>query len=319
MTGPRRLTARAGEVRRLGHETVNRLARWSRDELAASTALDLAIAAALDPAQMSEVNDPVAFVQSLRAAWRDYPVPVHEVTAAAPAEHGTRTPAELRFDTLLSTLRTGVPPFSVATGLRLARQLDSLAARRDPFDRPTYAMDVAQHALISSSAPDKGRLLAALVRFLRPATLLDIGTAYGMSALYLATELADGGKIVTLEMSQPQLTVSAEALKGLDHVIPLAGASQDSVAAVRETLGALDVVCHDGAHSRDAYLADFEAYLPLMNSGSVLFLDDINWEEPDPAAPRADTHQGWQEISRHPRVRRAVELDNGRYGLLQLS
>ena len=62
---------------------------------------------------------------------------------------------------------------------------------------------------------------------------------------------------------------------------------------------------------------DFEAYLPLMPPGAVWFLDDIRWEDAR-VSDHANTYAGWTRIAAHSRVRRAVELDGGKFGLLQL-
>ena len=97
----------------------------------------------------------------------------------------------------------------------------------------------------------------------------------------------------------------------------VAGPSQDVVAEVSRSLETVDVLCHDGEHSRTAYVRDFDAYLPLMPPGSVWFLDDIRWED-ERVSDHADTYAGWLELTRHPRVRRALELDDGAFGLIQL-
>lgn len=157
-----------------------------------------------------------------------------------------------------------------------------------------------------------------MVRFMRARSVVDIGTAYGMSALYLTGELPADGRVVTVEISEPQLGISSRVLSGEPRITRIAGASQERVGEIGGILPTIDFLCHDGAHSQAAYLADFEAYVSLMPSGAVWFLDDIRWEDPR-VCDVADTYAGWQQITRHPRVRRALELDDGSFGVVQLS
>src|SRR3954470_1625297 len=300
-------------LRDFASTAARRTAGWGNDELSDASAVDLVIAAALGARGAEELHDARAFVQFLRGALRPRPVAVTEVADFVPAS----SVKELRFDTLIETLQAGAPPLRLSDALRLARVTDDLQGRRDAFDRPRYATDVAHHAAIASSDAGQGRILAAIVRFLRATRVVDIGTAYGMSALFLARELPTDGRIVTIEISEPQLTVSADVLAHESRVHRLAGASQDVVDDVRAVLGEVDFLCHDGEHSDVAYVRDFEAYLPLMPPGAVWFLDDIRWEDAR-VSDRANTYAGWTRIAAHQRVRRAVELDGGKFGLLQL-
>lgn len=291
---------------------VSRLAAWSHDGTAERSAVDLLIGRAVSPELIGSLENPSGYVKFLRDSWLHLGMPCEDIGVAPAATN----PAEIRFDTLIETLRSGVPPLAARTALSLAGSFDSLSARREAFDRPRYATDVAQHAVIASSQAEKGRLLAAIVRFTRARHVVDIGTAYGMSALYLCSELPDDGRVVTIEVSEPQLTVSKQLLQDEPRVSQLAGPSQDQAGAVGQLLSTVDFVCHDGAHSRAAYVADFNAYLPLMPAGAVWFLDDIRWHDPR-VSDDADTYAGWRQIAGHPRVRRALEL-SGQYGLLQL-
>jgi len=54
-----------------------------------------------------------------------------------------------------------------------------------------------------------------------------------------------------------------------------------------------------------------------LSPGNVVLIDDIRWEDARFSAQPAKTYEGWREIVRHARVRRAVEIDGNR-GLLLL-
>src|SRR3954449_4502324 len=64
---------------------------------------------------------------------------------------------------------------------------------------------------------ETGRLLATLVRALRPRLVLEVGTAIGCSTLHMARELDPGARIVTLERN-PERIAQARGFWGRDGV-----------------------------------------------------------------------------------------------------
>lgn len=206
-----------------------------------------------------------------------------------------------------------LPPLPLETAVRLGLVADGLLGRREPFDRPGWSGDVGLHAALSSSAARKGRLLTWLARCRRAERVVDLGTAYGMSALFLAAALPEGGHVVTVEASQPQRAVSQALLAEHEpfRVTALEALTTEAVDAVRERLGAVDLLFHDAGHSRADYVQDVAAYAPLLAPGALLLMDDIRW----PGDP--GTYDGWREVAALPQVRAAAEVD-GAYGLLLL-
>jgi predicted O-methyltransferase YrrM len=291
------------------------LARDAEDATGARSAADLAIAAILAEERCHRLADPVAFVGFLRDAFEPTRYDVHPLgDDAAPAE----SPHELRFRTLLDRLDQGVPPLARHDATRIGLIADALVDRRDPFERPHWVADVGLHAMMASSFARKGRLLAAVVRFMRPGRVLELGTAYGLSALFLAQALRPvEGTLLTLERSHPQVDIARELL-AREH--------PDAV-EVREAIGKdaagdlggeeFGFLFHDAEHSERAYVEDFEAFLPHLAPGAVVLFDDIRWSDPHSAVPTT-TYRGWRRVAEHARVRRAVELD-GLYGLALLS
>ncbi len=89
-------------------------------------------------------------------------------------------------------------------------------ARRRAADAGLPAIEIA---------PEDGALLALLVRLARPALVVEIGTLFGYSAIWMARALPPGGRIVTIE-SEPQHAAVARA--------NLAAAGLGSVVDVRE-------------------------------------------------------------------------------------
>lgn len=264
--------------------------------------------------EVGSLHDPVAAVRFLREAWEPQRATwscVKERDRAGLAEK------QILFDTLLDTLRTGVPPFAGDSAVRLCTFADAIMSRREPFTRPRFAADAGLHASIASSYAKKGRVLNALVRFLRCDAVIEIGTAYGMSSMFIVNELPPDGVLVTLESSHPQIDIAREMLDSEPRVTLIQGFSQERIDEVRALAPAAQLLFHDGAHSAAAYVEDFEGYLPCLGPGAVVLYDDIRWEDERVSEGSAQTYAGWQQVVAHPAVDSAYEID-GDYGLLQI-
>jgi len=260
-----------------------------------------------------ELVDPPAWAAFLRRALRHQHHEVEELLAP----DGDRDERVLRLTTLLDELRGAVPPLPSTLARRLADAGDALRGNRTPFVRPTYVGDVGHHAAMASSGAAQARFLAAVVRFMAARRIIEIGTAYGLGTLTLAATAGPDASIVTAERSEPQLSLATKLLEEENTVTVLGGIAAENTAPVTDALGGqADMLFHDGAHSREAYVEDFAAYESLLAPGAVVVFDDINWED-DRWHPDANTYAGWQEVSGHARVRAAYEVD-ATWGILLL-
>jgi predicted O-methyltransferase YrrM len=268
---------------------------------------DLAIAAAL-PAVIMQLHDPVAFVAFLRNSWQPTKCQV------APVRTG---PVSARFSTLLSVLRSSVPPLDARTAVEIGLVADGFRARHD--ERPSGRFtEVAQHFAASSSSSEKGRILSAAVCFMRSEAGLEIGTAYGMSALFIAAAQSSLGRevnLVTIEGSEPQYSLAKTMLAGrFPTVVCEKGLSRETLPRLQHRSD-IDFVFHDGGHSRDHYVGDFALLKGLLCPGAIVLFDDIRWKDRWRPGEDPRTYEGWREVVADPSVAHAVEID-GRLGLL---
>jgi predicted O-methyltransferase YrrM len=86
------------------------------------------------------------------------------------------------------------------------RYLDDLRPRRDDVMAEMEAL--AQRDGIPIVEWETGRLLATLVRALRPAHVIEVGTAIGYSTLHMAREMGHGQTIVTLERDPERIAAA---------------------------------------------------------------------------------------------------------------
>jgi predicted O-methyltransferase YrrM len=117
---------------------------------------------------------------------------------------------------------------------------------------------------------------------LHPQRVCEIGTAAG-GTLYLLTRVSSpDALIVSIDLGiAPHTRALRERLaRPGQRVVSLAGDSHSEETALRlERLldgQTLDVLFIDGDHSYDGVRADFERYSPLVRSGGIVALHDVN-------------------------------------------
>jgi predicted O-methyltransferase YrrM len=121
-----------------------------------------------------------------------------------------------------------------------------------------------------------GDLLYALVRASRPATVVEFGTSFGISTLYLAAAVADNGagRVYGTELNEAKATAARANLDeaGLgDRVTILTG---DALHTLAEIPGPIGLALLDGW--KDLCLPVLRLLEPRLASGALVVADDIH-------------------------------------------
>lgn len=281
--------------------------------------VEVFLAAALRDSQpLADIRDPAGYIEFLRGCFERVAFTIKE----AKVDSDKSDAAAKRFSTLLGTLNAGASPISFQSAQRLALAADRLGSSSQPVEREwEWAGDVGLHfRWVTSTLGRKGRLLSNIIRFSRTERGLELGTAYGMSTMFILEAMkANGvaGRVATLEAMEPQFSIASEALKRQygEMVSCHLGSTRDALPDLVRSLGQLDFLFHDAGHTREDYVSDFGAVEKALVPGSVVLFDDIQMQAPFMKAP-ARTYEGWREVVGHPRVRYAVEIEG--MGLLLL-
>jgi predicted O-methyltransferase YrrM len=135
--------------------------------------------------------------------------------------------------------------------------------------------DACQGIYMPISEPG-GRLLYALTRAARPATVVEFGTSYGISAAYLAAAVADNGTghVLSTELSPVKIAAAQANLEdaGLaDAVTILPGDALETLSAVQGTVG---LVFLDGW--KDLCLPVLRLLEPRLAPGAPVVADDVD-------------------------------------------
>ncbi|OBH75412.1 O-methyltransferase [Mycobacterium scrofulaceum] len=167
-------------------------------------------------------------------------------------------------------------------------QMSLLRQRHGDFDRPMTAQERADamSEFYIPVTPEAGRLLYALVRATRPATVVEFGMSFGISAIHLASAVRDNGagRVVTTELSDSKIAAARQtfAQTGLDDVITIL--EGDALATLAALDGPVDFVLLDGW--KDLYLPVIELLEPRLSTGALVVADNTNAPDTQPYLDR---------------------------------
>jgi predicted O-methyltransferase YrrM len=156
-----------------------------------------------------------------------------------------------------------------------------VTADQDTFGHvPTDATHQQRADLLESVympiSAESGELLYSLVRACRPRTVVEFGTSYGISTVYLAAAVADNGvgHVYGSEMSATKIAAARANLAeaGLhQHATILAGDALETLTSLPEPIG---FVLLDGW--KDLYVPVLRSLEPRLTPGALVFADDTS-------------------------------------------
>jgi predicted O-methyltransferase YrrM len=143
---------------------------------------------------------------------------------------------------------------------------------------------------------ETGRLLSILVRTLQAHRVLEIGTAYGYSTLWMALALPPAGRIWTID---PDMSRTAVAIDFLARA-----GRRDSVEIINQP--ALDVL-HTLTQQRnfdlvfiDAVKTEYRRYLdlviPMLKLTGLVIVDNLLWSGQTAAAPSPEDSESTRAL-----------------------
>jgi len=123
-------------------------------------------------------------------------------------------------------------------------------------------------------SPEGGRLLYTLIRASRPATVVEFGTSFGISTIFLAAAVRDNGtgRVVSTELNAAKVARARANLAeaGLADVVTiLAGDARETLA---DLPGPVGFVLLDGW--KNLYLPVLRQLEPRLTAGALVVADD---------------------------------------------
>ena len=174
----------------------------------------------------------------------------------------------------------------------------------DEMRRGTYTTAPVSKICTASKPAFWALFLFKLIRKLKPASCLELGTCVGISASYIAAALSlnTKGKLTTLEGSPDVADIARETLgeMGFGNASVCTGPFHETYEKTLAAANPVDFLFNDGHHDRDATLRYFEQSLPYLAGRAVIVFDDISW------SPGMKT--AWKQIEDDPRVAATIDL-----------
>ncbi len=147
---------------------------------------------------------------------------------------------------------------------------------------------------------DEARKAFALMQAIRPCMrFLEIGSRKGGSLYVYAGACEPGAKIVAVDPSierRPRIVLRrvVQALEAEGYDMTWIRAESQELGALQGVQGAfgnesIDVLHIDGDHSYDAVSRDYQIYSPLVRTGGVIILHDID-------NPNYEVARFWKEL-----------------------
>jgi predicted O-methyltransferase YrrM len=121
--------------------------------------------------------------------------------------------------------------------------------------------------------PETGALLHVLALACGARRMLEVGTAIGVSTLYLARALPEDGQIVSFEIDEARHGAARDYLRRAGVLDRADLRLQDARAGLKELDGTFDMAFIDGVKAQ--YADYFDALLPRLRPGGVLAVDNV--------------------------------------------
>lgn len=206
----------------------------------------------------------------------------------------------------ISSLRRRLPPAARKTDIEaLAKVTDRVGAL--PLDGAYGQPGATRKPNQVRAASWQGDLYAHLVDQQDPGVVIEFGSAFGVSGMYLASALRRGW-LYSFELNPAWADIAERNLKSItDRYTLTRGAFEDHV---DEIPGRIDVALVDGIHTYDFVIRQWHILQTRMAPGGRVLFDDIDFNP--------GMHQAWREISDAPQVVGAVEVSK-RLGLIELA
>jgi predicted O-methyltransferase YrrM len=160
---------------------------------------------------------------------------------------------------------------------RLRDMRDALSTARSAQERAD-----AMSAFYIPVTPEAGRLLYSLVRATRPATIVEFGMSFGISALHLASAVRDNGsgRVVTTELSKDKIAAAKQTFAdtGLDDLITIL--EGDALSTLAGLDGPVGFVLLDGW--KELYLPVIKLLEPHLSTGALVVADNTEMADAQP-------------------------------------
>ncbi len=144
-------------------------------------------------------------------------------------------------------------------------------------------------------------LLYNIVNYYKPKSILEFGTAAGISSSYIKLANRDSN-MITMEGCANLASKANELFDDLEieNLKIAVGNFDNQLNNVLKRFDTLDFVFFDGNHREKPTLSYFESCVALSNENSIFVFDDIHWS--------SGMESAWETIKKDTRVSLTIDL-----------
>jgi predicted O-methyltransferase YrrM len=143
-------------------------------------------------------------------------------------------------------------------------------------------------------------LIYRMIQFLKPNTILELGTSLGLTTMYMAYANTES-QIYSIEGCPETAHLAKQnfTLSGLDINLLMGNIDQVLPELLNKNFKP-EFVFFDGNHTKEATLRYFELCLNFANEQTVFVFDDIYWS--------LGMKEAWVSIISHPKINLSMDL-----------
>ncbi|MEA1897333.1 MAG: O-methyltransferase [Bacteroidota bacterium] len=125
------------------------------------------------------------------------------------------------------------------------------------------------------SGPLQGKFLELISKMLKPDRILEIGTFTGYSAICLASGLAEGGRLDTIDSNDETYEMAAEYFMRAGMESRIHQIKGDALEIMKRLDKQYDLIFIDG--EKREYMAYYELAIELLRKGGIILADNVLW------------------------------------------
>lgn len=180
-------------------------------------------------------------------------------------------------------------------------------------EKPTRRESFSLRNLLRSISVNRERafFLLLICTRLKPKRILEIGSAYGVSALYIIAGMQSDERYLTcIEVSNYYFGYLTKMLEPFqDECELIRGDALVKTGEEKFLKGPkFDLVFVDGSHQKEFNIGLFAHLVQIVSVGGIIIFDDIHWSQ--------EMSEMWRQVSAHHRVFHSVDF--GSFGVIIL-
>ncbi len=170
----------------------------------------------------------------------------------------------------------------------VAAYLSSLTRAGDGFLDAIKAKSIADH--VPAVAPETGALLHVLASVAGANRILEIGTGYGYSGVWLARALRPGGQLISMERDTARAAVARDFFDRAGLPSQASVIVGEAARFLAKVAGPFDLIFQDA--DKSLYVQALDRLVDLLRPGGVMVTDNVLWG--------GDVVPGFEGAAGHP-------------------